>query len=212
MLSALIVSGGWDGHRPFEVAAILQSTLEQAGFRVTSSTELDSFKSSADYDLVVPNWTMGRIEAAQADPLIQAVAAGVGLAGLHGGAGDAFREHTEYQFLVGGQFVAHPGNDGTRYVVHTIKGSPITTGIDDFDVVSEQYYMHIDPAITAVATTTFAQSGTVMPVAWTKTYGEGRVYYCSLGHDPEVASMPQNLSMFARGATWAARRPDTALG
>ncbi len=43
-----------------------------------------------------------------------------------------------------------------------------------------------------------------MPVTWTKHYGKGRVFYCSLGHTPDVLEMPEVLGTVTRGLLWAA--------
>lgn len=206
MKKALIVSGGWEGHHPHEVADILAGQLRQHDFDVTCADTLDAYKSLPlpEFDLIVPNWTMGEIERDQLQPLLDAVRGGVGLAGLHGGMNDAFRSEPDYQFMTGGQWVAHPGNDGVAYMVY-IDGapSPITEGLTDFQVVSEQYYLHVDPAITTLATTRFGE--VVMPVAYTKMWGEGRVFYCSLGHKPDIVQMPQTLMLMTRGMLWAAK-------
>jgi hypothetical protein len=157
---ALIVHGGWDGHQPKEVAAIFDRILREEGFTTEVSDTLDAFKDESklmSLSLIVPIWTMGTITREQADPVFKAVReAGVGVAGCHGGMCDAFRMNTEWQFMTGGQWVAHPGNDGVTYRVHISSlASPITEGIKDFDVTSEQYYMHVDPAIKVLATTEF---------------------------------------------------------
>ncbi|MFC4776090.1 ThuA domain-containing protein [Paenibacillus sp. GCM10023252] len=207
---ALIVWGGWDGHQPDQVADIFAGVLREEGFEVTVSDTLDSFKDEAlmaAQDLIVPIWTMGTIEKEQLRPLLDTVKAGCGIAGCHGGMSDAFRNEVEYQFMVGGQWVAHPGNDGVRYEVNmTSSDDPLTKGIGDFEVSSEQYYMHVDPAITVHATTTFADYGSVkMPVVWTKTWGEGRVFHNTLGHQANIVAMPQTLELMRRGFLWAAR-------
>lgn len=165
--------------------------------------------------LIVPHWTMGRITPEQLNPVLRAVESGVGLAGCHGGMCDAFRESTEWQFMTGGQWVAHPGNDGVKYTVRiTDRANPITAGIADFEVASEQYYMHIDPAVKVLATTTFpiapgphTPNGAVeMPVLWTKFYGRGRVFYDALGHTASVVGSQPNLTIMRRGFSWAARQ------
>jgi len=203
---ALIVYGGWEGHKPKEVAQIVADLLRQNDFDVTLSDTLDAYKdlNLNDFHLIVPNWSMGTIQNEQLQPLLEAVRGGVGLAGLHGGMCDSFRTATEYQFMTGGQWVAHPGNDGVTYMVY-IDGvpSPITEGMKDFQVVSEQYYLHVDPGNTVLATTRFGD--VVMPVVWTKSWGKGRVFYCSLGHSPQVVQMPETLTLMQRGALWAAR-------
>lgn len=206
MKSALIFQGGWQGHHPAAMAELLAGLLRPHDFAVTISDTLDVLKTLdlQQFDLIVPMWTMGKIENEQLNPLLEAVKSGVGLAGNHGGMGDAFRDQPEYQFMVGGQWVAHPGNDGVTYTVH-IDGvpSPLTEGVHDFVVTSEHYYMHVDPGNTVLATTRFGS--VVMPAAWTKHYGKGRVYYLSLGHTPEVISKsPEAMTMMGRGMVWAA--------
>jgi len=205
---ALIVWGGWDGHQPEEVAGIFGGLLREEGFQVEISNTLDCFRDAerlANVDLIVPVWTMGAIEKEQLDPLLAAVKeGGTGIAGCHGGMGDSFRNEVEYQYMVGGQWVAHPGNDGVTYTVRMKDhSSPLTQGIEDFTVVSEKYYMHVDPAIQVHAVTDFGD--VEMPVVWTKTYGAGKVYYNSLGHQANIVRMPQTLELMRRGLMWAAR-------
>lgn len=206
MKKALIVQGGWDGHQPKEVSEILADILRKEQFDVEVSDTLDRFKDGPldSIDLIVPVWTMGTITPDQLNPMLNAVRNGAGIAGCHGGMGDAFRNETEFQYMVGGQWVAHPGNDGVTYQVNMVDADdPLTSGIADFTVVSEQYYMHVDPAIQVHATTNFGD--VVMPVVWTKTYGAGRVYYCSLGHQANIVSMPETMELMRRGMLWAAR-------
>ncbi|SDO81663.1 hypothetical protein SAMN04487897_12348 [Paenibacillus sp. yr247] len=205
---ALIVWGGWDGHQPEEVAGIFAGLLREEGFGVEVSDTLDSFKDAerlASIDLIVPVWTMGKIGSEQLKPLIAAVKeGGTGIAGCHGGMGDSFRNEVEYQHMVGGQWVAHPGNDGVTYTVRIKdRQHPLTAGMEDFVVVSEKYYMHVDPAIHVHAVTDFGD--VEMPVVWTKTYGAGKVYYNSLGHQANIVRMPETLKLMRRGLLWATR-------
>jgi len=214
---ALIVQGGWEGHSPEKVASIFKDILTEEGFDVTVSDTLDSLQDVDKLDglsLIVPTWTMGRITAEQCNPVLRAVQAGVGLAGCHGGMCDSFRENTDWQFMTGGQWVAHPGNSGVTYTVHIgPEDSPITQHIKDFSVTSEQYYMHTDPAMKVLAHTIFptfegphTPNGQVkMPVIWTKYWGKGKVFYSSLGHSPAVVEMEPHRTILKRGCLWAAR-------
>ncbi len=208
MKSALIVQGGWQEHEPALVAELLAAALRGNDFEVVVADSLDvlaELDPTAPPDLIVPVWTMSAIEPRQLKPLLEAVRGGTGLAGCHGGMCDAFRNETEYQFMTGGQWVAHPGNEGRRYRVNIRDANSITAGMADFDVVSEKYYMHVDPAVRVHATTTFEDyNDAVMPVAWTKTYGRGRVFYCSLGHHADIVAMPETLGLMTRGMRWAA--------
>ena len=205
---ALIVWGGWDGHEPRQVAEILAGQLTDNNFDVEVRDTLDAFLDEGkllEKDLIVPEWTMGTITKEQLQPLLAAVDKGVGLAGLHGGMGDSFRQATDYQFMVGGQWVAHPGGI-IDYRVHIVDHvDPITAGIDHFNMRSEQYYMHVDPSNHVLATTTFECNGCTMPVVWKRNWGKGRVFYSSLGHAAADLRVPQALTIMTRGMLWAAR-------
>jgi len=207
MKKALIIQGGWDGHQPQEVAEIFSGILREQYFEVEVSDTLDSLLDAEKLlglNLIVPVWTMGEIKPEQANPLLAAIKSGVGISGCHGGMGDSFRNHTEYQYMVGGQWVAHPGNDGVHYTVNIVqKDHPIMTGIKDFEVISEQYYMHVDPGNNVLATTNFGD--VAMPVVWMKKYGEGKVFYSSLGHQANIVSMPEMMTIMRRGMNWAAK-------
>jgi uncharacterized protein len=215
-MKAVVFWGGWDGHQPEEVAGIFTDQLREAGFDVDVYSELMPL-ASVDWpavDLVVPCWTMGEIPHEALNAVTQAVAAGTGIAGCHGGMNDSFRAATEWQFMTGGQWVSHPGNDGVKYRVD-IKDRfhEITRDMDDFDVSSEQYYLHVDPAVKVLASTRFpvadgphATNGEVdMPVVYTKMYGQGKVFYCALGHQADIVRQEPVLEIMRRGLLWAAR-------
>jgi type 1 glutamine amidotransferase len=214
MKKALIVYGGWDGHQPAETSAVAAHDLREAGFEVELSDTLDSLgdeKRLKTFDLIVPNWTMGQLTGEQEGALVRAVESGVGLGGFHGGAGDAFRGATAYQFVVGGQFVAHP-DDQRDYVVRIVKkDDPIVAGLKDFSVHTEQYFMHVDPSNEVLATTTFQTTsapwinGAVMPVVWKRRHGRGRVFYQSIGHGPRELEVAEVREITRRGLLWAAR-------
>ncbi|MFM9873214.1 MAG: ThuA domain-containing protein [Fimbriimonadaceae bacterium] len=207
MTKMLIVSGGWDGHSPHEVADTVGEVFANLGWRVEFGREIEDFRRAVEFDVVVPNWTMGEIDAESAKALLIAVEGGVGLAGIHGGMGDAFRNCTEYQFMVGGQFVAHPGAGDRRYSVEFEPGWSLTDGLEDFEVETEKYYMHIDPAIRILATTRFEDFGdTLMPIAWMKRWGLGKVFYCSLGHSPNILKIPSVLKFVTRGIECVANK------
>jgi uncharacterized protein len=214
MKSALFVCGGWEGHEPEKCAAIFAPILEENGYEVEISTTLDTYldrEKMRSLDLIIPIWTMGSITDEQEEGLREAVQSGVGLAGWHGGMADSFRQSINYQFMVGGQWVAHPGNI-IDYEVNIINHEdPITSDLEDFQMHSEQYYMHVDPSNEVLATTTFSGEhvpwieGTEVPVVWKRQWGEGRVFYCSLGHVARDFEVPQAKEIVIRGMLWASR-------
>lgn len=211
---ALITWGGWEGHEPKQCADLFGPLLQAAGFEVEVVDTLDVYLDRdrlLALSLIVPIWSMSTITDEQEKGLLDAVKSGVGIAGWHGGMADSFRHNTNYQWMVGGQWVAHPGNI-IDYEVNIINHEdPITRGIPDFKMHSEQYYLHIDPSNEVLATTTFQTevapwvNGCVMPVVWKRRWGEGRVFYSSLGHVVADFRVPEALEIQKRGMLWASR-------
>lgn len=213
MREALIVWGGWSGHEPEQCANIYRRWLEEDGFKVyvENTTEAFADPSIHDLSLIIPIFTMSKIEKEEVSNLIAAVESGVGLAGHHGGMADAFRDAVDYQFMVGGQWVAHPGNIIDYRVDITRPDDPVMEGVNGFAYRSEQYYMHVDPANAVLATTTFTGEhaswidGVTMPVVWKRRHGKGRVFYSALGHVSAEFQVPEMATILRRGINWAAR-------
>lgn len=213
MKKALMTWGGWEGHEPEKCTHIFAPLLEAAGFEVTITDTLDVYLDAeflSGLDVIVPCWTMSQISKEQEAGLLTAVKNGVNLAGWHGGLADSFRQNTDYQWMVGGQWVAHPGNI-IDYAVNIIDHEdPITQGLSDFRMHSEQYYLHVDPSNEVLATTTFQTeiapwvNGCVMPVVWKRRWGYGRVFYSSLGHVAADFEVPEAKEIQRRGILWAA--------
>lgn len=216
--NALVVRGGWDGHAPIEATDRFVPFLEENGFDVVTSECLDVYLDAnqmAATDLIVQCWTMGEISAEQRSALDAAVRAGCGFAGWHGGIADAFRADLIYNFMVGGQFISHPGGfvDYSVDVVPARRDHPVVQGIDSFAVRTEQYFVHTDPSIDVLATTTFAAhpdfpwiGGTTTPVVWTKPWGAGKVFVCTVGHSLGDIDHPDIRTIIERGLIWAGRR------
>jgi len=209
----LYVYGGWDGHEPLLCRDIFVPWLRAEGAEVEVRDDLSCYTDEAlmaATELIVQHWTMGQISGPQEEALLAAVKRGVGLAGWHGGTGDSFRNNTEYQFMVGGQWVAHPGGVIDYRVNVTDSKDPVTAGLKDFAMHSEQYYVHVDPNVKVLATTTFNGDhgfwidGAVVPVVWKKSYGRGRVFYSSLGHVAKDFQVLEAREILKRGIRWAA--------
>ncbi|MEY9863440.1 type 1 glutamine amidotransferase [Catenulispora sp. GAS73] len=211
---ALVVRGGWDGHVPVPASDKYAAALKDDGYDVTVSDTLDSYLDDgllSATDLIVQCWTMGQITGDQISGLLQAVRAGTGLAGWHGGIIDAFRSETRYQLLTGGQFVHHP-REFTTYEVRTVADHPITAGIKPFTVTTEQYYLHMDPQVEVLAVTDYAEdpdtpelAGAVVPITWTRQWGAGRVFVTAVGHRMADLEVPEVDAMIRRGMAWATR-------
>ncbi|GAA1582575.1 ThuA domain-containing protein [Actinoplanes couchii] len=214
-MNVLIVRGGWDGHEPVACTEKFREFLESRGDTVTVAESLDVYTDKAVLgaaDLIVQCWTRGDLTAEQEDGLVERVRAGAGFAGWHGGIIAFGYQAARYQFMVGGRFVCHPGG----IIDHTVEFTgehPITAGLESFAVRTEQYYCHVDPSLTVLATTTFDggyeepdTAGVVMPVVWTRRFGQGRVFVSTLGHSPADLDVPQTRTLTERGLLWAAGR------
>ena len=224
MKKAWILQGGWDGHEPQLTSKRFCEMLTKNGYEAQIFDTLDCLadvEALKQLDLIVACWTMGEIKWEYSVNLSAAIGAGVGLAGCHGGMCDSFRQNTEWQFITGGQWVSHPGGDGIQYTVNINHGSsPIVEGLEDFPVCSEHYYLHIDPAVEVLATTRFpivpyyhiSNKPVDMPVAWTKFWGNGRVFYTSLGHHDDVFDKsPAAAVLMERGMLWAGEGKQYAI-
>ncbi len=210
----LLVYGGWEGHQPEAFAKRMSAWLQAQGASVSVTNDYSVYENEESLkkiDLILQYVTMDKLSEAQHNGLTNAVKAGTGIAGCHGGLGDAFREQTEYQYMIGGQFVKHPGGFVNYTVNITNKTDEITKGVQDFSLISEQYYMHVDPALEVLATTQFSGEhdpwvkGVTMPVCWKKQYGKGKVFYLSIGHAPENFDIPEVWTILTNGLTWASR-------
>jgi type 1 glutamine amidotransferase len=211
MKKALLLPGGWDGHKPEQFVQILAGELAGAGTECETVPSLDILADEArlkSFDVIVPCWTMGTLTPEESKGLQNAIRGGVGLAGIHGGMGDAFRGNLDYEWMVGGHFVGHP-HVGEYTVRIRDFASPITGGLPpSFAYNSEQYYMMVDPAIHVLADTEYVYEdrACTMPVAWIKPWGGGRVFYSALGHAPEeFVKFPASLRLAIQGICWAAR-------
>lgn len=215
-MRALIVRGGWAGHEPVACTELFRGFLEQNGFTLRTAEDLAVYADRdalAAADLIVQCWTRGRLTGEQENGLVERVREGAGFAGWHGGVLATAYEAARYQYMIGGRFLFHPGGI-IDYTVDIARDHPITTGLTSYPVRTEQYYCHVDPGLTVLATTTFdgghgepGTAGVVMPVAWTREFGRGRVFVSTLGHSPDDFATPSTRTLTERGLLWAAPAP-----
>jgi type 1 glutamine amidotransferase len=214
---ALVVRGGWEGHDPFATTELFTPFLKDSGFDVMLSDTLDAYCDEAtmrEVDLIVQCWTMGHLSAQQLAGLEASVRAGAGFAGWHGGIVDSFRDSAGYLQMTGGQFVAHPGNmvDYEVEILPEKSGHEIVRGLPNFSLHTEQYWVLGDQLNDVLATTRFSASDVtpwaeqfVVPAVWTRTWGEGSVFVCTVGHRTADLEVPEVRTIVERGLLWASR-------
>jgi type 1 glutamine amidotransferase len=210
----LFTYGGWDGHEPEKFKEYLSDWLRSSGASVQLSPTLEPYADRNvmdNIDLVIQIFTMSQITKEQEKGLLEAIEKnGTGMAGWHGGMCDAFRNNPDYQYMTGGQWVAHPGGVIDYKVNITNHRDAITAGLRDFPMHSEQYYMHVDPNVKVLASTQFDGhihswiNGSIIPVTWKKMHGKGRIFYTSIGHNLDhIVHTPDAIEMLKRGIRWA---------
>jgi type 1 glutamine amidotransferase len=227
--NALVVRGGWDGHMPVETTDLFIPYLEANGFdvRIEGGPAIYTDEAYLDtVDLVLQINTMNTIAKEEFAGLQRAVLNGTGLAGWHGGIADAYRDNADYLHMIGGQFAHHAGIDpadrtgeqSDNYIPYTVhitdygRTHPITEGIDDFDLVSEQYWVLSDEYNDVLATTTQAvrpwdawNRPVTAPAIWTRQWGKGRIFVSAPGHRLEIVESQPVRTIIERGLLWAAR-------
>ncbi|MEU8050622.1 ThuA domain-containing protein [Micromonospora haikouensis] len=226
---ALVVRGGWEGHEPVRATELFLPFLERSGYAVRIEESTDVYADAAEMagtDLVVQCVTMSQITPEQVAGLCAAVVAGTGFTGWHGGIVDSFRMSSDYLHLVGGQFATHPGKEPCErrggaednFLPHTVRVTdlgrqhPITVGIPDIELVTEQYWVLHDDLIEVLATTTHPAQPwqpwhrpVTSPAIWTRQWGAGRVVVTTPGHSLDVLEHPSIRTVIERGMVWATR-------
>lgn len=226
---ALVVRGGWAGHSPVEATELFIPFLRRSSFEVRVEESPDIYADGAvmaSTDLVVQCITMSQITGPQLDGLTAAVEAGAGLAGWHGGIADSFRDSASYLHLIGGQFATHPGVDpalirgdaSDNFLDHRIeltdagRSHPITAGLDDFELHTEQYWVLHDDLIDVLATTTHParpwqpwHRTVTSPAVWTRLWGAGRIFVATPGHSVDTLEHASVRTIVERGMLWASR-------
>ena len=226
---ALVVRGGWDSHAPIEATELFIPFLEANGFAVRIEESPAIYEDAAELaatDLIVQSVTMSEISKPALAGLIQAVENGTGMAGWHGGIADSFRNSSDYLHLIGGQFATHPGREPElrvgepvdNYLPYRVeitelgRTHPITAGIADFDLETEQYWVLHDDLIDVLATTTHPTQPwhpwhrtVTSPVVWTREWGRGRIAVATPGHSVDVLQNPNVRTIVERGMLWASR-------
>lgn len=227
---ALVVRGGWAGHQPVEATDLFLPFLRANGYEVRveeSPAVYADADTMAATDLIVQCVTMSTIERDAVAGLRAAVEAGTGFTGWHGGIADSFRDSSDYLQLVGGQFATHPGTHpdervgdaADNYLDYTVqltplgREHPITAGLEDFALVTEQYWVLHDDLNDVLATTTHPAPAwhpwhrpVTSPAIWTREWGAGRIVVTTPGHSTDILENPSVRTVIERGMLWATRR------
>ena len=212
-MNVLILSG--PNHRFNESAEVIHGFLSQQNdLSVTLDDNKDVLISDGlnDFDVlvhgsgftqsqrvdgkrvIIPNLT-----EEQEDGLFNFVSSGKGLVGIHGTAWWIGGRAVD---LIGGSANWHP--PGLTFTVNISEEThEITDGLGDFEVEDEIYMSAWDPSVQVLATADWSDKQ--HPMAWVKPYGDGRVFYTTLGHGPGTFERSGMQQLMAQGVRWAGK-------
>lgn len=198
---ALIIWGGWEGHHPQKTANHLKKQLESHQFIVKETSHFGILLSEnlLQYDVIIPIWSCGIKSDYFLEPLLKAIKNGVGLATFHGGIN--WFEDENYAEMIGGMFLYDTPSE--RYNVTLSENThSITQTLKPFKIVSEKYYLHVSSTNQILLDAHYGD--TTAPIAWTKSYGKGRVFYTTLAHSPDQLFSESCEKLIIEGIKWCA--------
>lgn len=210
-MKALVLSG--PNHRFNESAPVIHSFLDlNEGIEAELADDKDALKSLDGYDVCVlgtgftksvknEDGTADRVDdltPEQERGLFDFVSGGGGFVGVHG---TAWWIPTRAVSLIGGHANWYP--PGLTFEVQVDDPEhAIMEGIDNFEVDDEIYMSAWDPSIHVLASASWSDKQ--HPMAWTQSYGDGRVFYTTLGHGSATFERPMMQKLVTNGALWAA--------
>lgn len=189
-----LLSGGKRQHHGYrDQAFYLANVLENTGrFEVTLGEDAAILETPAirKYDLIIVNADRRddefKFTRSQQEALFDFVRSGHGYVSIHGADNAAADWLPAWKEMLGGVY-SHFGlpdgkyRKGTYTVKITDTTSPVTRGLEDFPIEDELYYqLQLMPDVQPLATIEY--QGTAWPVAWTRTFGKGRVFHTTMGH------------------------------
>jgi type 1 glutamine amidotransferase len=154
---------------------------------------------------------------AQQVAFLDFVRRGGGFLGVHS-ATDTFYRWPEYQKLIGGYFDEHPWHqpvvvevaDRTDPLVAFLGTSLAVTDeiyqFRDFDVDGSRVLLRLDPDSVDLGRPNVHRHPYAWPLAWTRSYGGGRLFYEALGHEEAVWRARWFQQMLSNAALWVLRR------
>ena len=195
-------------------AAVIQTTLQQAGIAATLTDDKAILTSPTlnGYDALVfgtgftratrqEDGTLKRepdLTPEQEEGLFNFVAGGKGLVGMHGTAWWIGGRAVD---LIGGHANWHP--PGLTFTVNIADAThPTMQGINDFEVTDEIYISAHEPTLQILATAEWHNKA--HPMAWVKQFGQGRVFYTTLGHTADTFKQPAMGQMMVQAVRWVA--------
>jgi hypothetical protein len=219
----LALSKGYH-HQTVEYAEpILKQMGEKSGaFELTVTQDVGAFtKENLKNYAAVMFYTTGELPFTEEEKaaLVDFLKSGRGFVGVHS-ATDTLYEWGVYHQIIGGYFNNHPWHqqvtvevvDPNSKLVNSLgKSFQINDEIyqiGDFRADDSHVLLRLDPASVDLTKPNVHRRYYGWPIAWTRTFGKGRVYYNSLGHEPAVWDDPRYQDMILKAIQWVMRESD----
>jgi type 1 glutamine amidotransferase len=208
-IDALVIGETTFGFHSFDEMGPLLADAFAGDITVRTTTDRDDLRDLEEYDVLVDYLTDSTLTDAQHEGLFSFVRDGGGYVGVHcasdltttddGGRDEPF---PDFRDLLGGHFVTHPEQQDVDVEI-VDREHAITAGVEDFTVFDEPYQVEVDDDVHLLARMDMEGDLAEMPVAWVKPYGEGRVFYLSLGHTEDALEHPAVGRLLSQGARWS---------
>jgi len=216
-MKKILLLGGGEFHDYKGCCQVIANHLQELSDQYTVKTVIGDLEQLRrpnidNYDIVVFYWTKDKLTSEQKNGLLEWCAEKGKFVGVHCAA-TAFQESPEYEAMLGGRFKKHPPY--RKYCVFVDQRHPaMQQHFESFQappewcnwgqrecwVQDEQFLIHYDRRVNIAASAAF--NGEIWPVAWSKPWGNGRVFYLALGHDVQACSSEFFRQMLFAGVHW----------
>ncbi len=203
----------------------LWDTYIKTDCQLITKKKLEGNAKNLDYFDAVYFFTTGELdmdESQKADLLSFIRDDGKGFIGGHT-AIDTFYKWPEYGEMVGAYFDNHPWNRFEAPIIVEDRTSPLTRHFPSHFTVYDEIYqpskefsrekLHVlarlDETKLNLQQKGVKRTDGDFAVAWVKTYGKGRVFYTTFGHEEAIYDRPDMQKLYTEATKWALRLTDT---
>jgi uncharacterized protein len=201
--------------------SILRDLGENSGsFQITATEDISALTAeNLRRFAAIMFYTTGELPVndGQKTALLDFVRSGGGFLGVHS-ATDTFYLWPDYLKLIGGYFNGHPWHQAVRITI--VDPSDPLVGflgaswqiadeiyqISDFDYEGSHVLLRLDETSVDLGQTGVRRRFYGWPLAWTRAYGNGRVFYTALGHDEAVWRDPRYQRLLVNAMLWSIRK------
>ena len=209
-------------HEVIPLSKVILTRLgEDSGvFEVIATEDTSEFSTeNLERYAAVMFYTSGELPMSDAQKmaLLNFVRSGRGFIGVHS-ATDTFYTWPDYLDLIGGYFNGHPWHQNVAVEVvdpsdplvaflgNLLQFDDEIYQIRDFDYRRSHVLLRLDPTSVDLQKPGVHQRSYGWPLAWTRVYDHGRVFYMALGHEASVWKNARYQQILMNAILWSIRR------